>query len=63
MNIYDPNCEGNRSDCFAFCDGKCAVLNDTRFGRPCPFYKTKKQCEKEEKNRQERLMQHCGALD
>ena len=34
--------------CFAYKNGSCRALQDTDFGKkPCPFYKTVKQNEKE----------------
>ena len=39
-------------DCFALNEyGRCEVLNDVQFKGACPFYKTKKQYEKEEEER------------
>lgn len=35
-------CVEKKTDCFAYHDGKCVALSDTKFNRPCPFYKTRK---------------------
>lgn len=33
-------CHDYEVDCFAYCNGKCMCLSDTRFkDRHCPFYK------------------------
>jgi hypothetical protein len=34
-----------RSKCFANENGYCAILNDTFFKRPCPFFKTHEEYE------------------
>ena len=39
---------GNRS-CFAYAEGQCDCLSDTDVGGRCPFYKTKKQLEREQR--------------
>ena len=43
------SCEQQMKDCFAYeaDGGGCRVLRDTRFTRPCPFYKLKEQYERE----------------
>ena len=35
-----PKCEQNRRACTGNKAGRCAILHDTHFSRPCPFYKT-----------------------
>lgn len=35
-------CTTNMIDCFAYREGRCTCLADTR-GYKCPFYKTRKQ--------------------
>ena len=49
-------CEHGHYDCFARSNrGVCHALSDTHFGyRDCPFYKTKEQIDKEERERLER---------
>lgn len=48
--IIDPIC--NKNKCFACENGRCRVLVDNDFhGRPCPFFKTPKRLELEEKRR------------
>ena len=49
-------CEHGHYDCFARGkNGYCRALSDTDFGyRDCPFYKTKEQVEKEERERLQR---------
>lgn len=43
------HCVNNQTDCYAFCNGRCRVLNNGDFnGRKCPFYKNKEEKEKEE---------------
>ncbi len=32
-----PPCD--KTTCFAYADGRCRVLTDTRFKRDCPFFK------------------------
>lgn len=32
-------CRWNMTDCRAFRHGGCIALIDTKFNRPCPFYK------------------------
>ena len=32
-------CRDYFPDCFAYSNGHCMALNDTRFDKPCPFYK------------------------
>lgn len=44
-----PECRYKREDCFAYEYGMCAVLQDTIFSGPCPFYKSQEQYEKEVK--------------
>ena len=53
--VVAPPCLQNRADCFAWTKGKCACLNDTKFGRKkCPFYKPEKQRRAELKEREGR---------
>lgn len=40
-----PRCTQRRSKCFANENGYCAILNDTFFKRPCPFFKTHEEYE------------------
>ena len=42
-----PCSRENSRDCFANECGYCKALWDTEFTRPCPFYKTKAQYERE----------------
>lgn len=42
-----PKCRQELKDCFAYCEGRCICLNDTRFGYRCPFYKPFDQVSKE----------------
>lgn len=42
----NPPCEQKRSDCNRYHDGYCALLCDTHFNKPCPFYKKKEAGEK-----------------
>ena len=56
----------NKRDCFAYDRRRmaCLCLENTNFkGRPCPFYKTKEQNDKEcesAKQRYERLKKEAG---
>lgn len=44
----DPKCLAYHPDCFAFIDGHCKCLSDTRFrNNECPFYKTAEQVKRE----------------
>ena len=46
-------CDCNNRECFAHEDGKCHALVDTDFGgKPCPFFKTREQIDREEHKRQ-----------
>ena len=36
-------CSQKRVNCFAYVNGKCDCLNDTKFKRMCPFYKDRQQ--------------------
>ena len=36
-------CKQERSDCNLYNDGFCALLRDTDFNKPCPFYKKKEE--------------------
>ncbi len=36
----NPRCEQERYSCAMNKNGRCQILHDTRFKRPCPFYKT-----------------------
>lgn len=45
-----PVCRDGKADCFAFRDGKCSCLKDTRFNKVCPFYKSVKQVTEEDPN-------------
>lgn len=40
-----PTCTEKKKDCFAFCDGKCTVLQSPYTNKKCPFYKPKKEVE------------------
>ncbi len=43
MNLKQPQCHFV-TDCFAYRNGFCICLNDTKFkGGGCPFYKSKKR--------------------
>lgn len=35
----EPICVQDRRDCNRYNEGYCALLTDTRFNKPCPFYK------------------------
>ena len=37
---YHVICHQNRTECFAYAAGFCAVLRDGKFDKPCPFFKT-----------------------
>lgn len=41
------SCTQQRRDCFAYYLGKCTCLDDTEFKKPCPFYKSIVQHEKD----------------
>ena len=47
-----PKCANG--ECFACEGGRCVILKETNFRRPCPFFKTKAQLAEEEKKRIER---------
>ena len=36
-----PRCEQRRYACVKCIDGRCMILHDTHFRRPCPFYKSR----------------------
>lgn len=36
-------CHQNRRQCFAYRNGKCDCLNDTKFRKLCPFFKDRQQ--------------------
>lgn len=36
-------CRQKKYDCFAYCNGACKALGDTRFEYPCPFYKKEEE--------------------
>ncbi len=38
-NNKNPFCEQKRSDCNHNHDGRCVLLSDTHFNKPCPFHK------------------------
>ena len=45
--IYVP-CMQQRTNCFAFRpDGTCDCLIDTEFKKPCPFFTTKEEYQKQ----------------
>lgn len=49
-----PDCQNNK--CFGCDNGKCLILSDNDFkGRSCPFFKTQKQLDDEEKKRKRRM--------
>lgn len=51
--VHAPLCE--KSSCFGFFRGRCAVLCDNNFGeRVCPFYKTKEKKRQQEMKGRER---------
>lgn len=64
MKDIEPVClQKNTSDCFAYSDGKCAVLRNCDFkGRSCPFYKTKGRLEIE-KSKCEIRLKNLNLLD
>ncbi len=35
---YDPECMQCRDDCNGNVNGRCVILKDTYFDKPCPFY-------------------------
>ncbi len=35
-------CDQKMDDCFAYVAGGCRLLSNTRFQKPCPFYKSGK---------------------
>lgn len=52
--MIDPSC--TEIECFAYKSGCCSILRDNDFGkRKCPFYKTSKQRQMEQKRCRERL--------
>lgn len=42
-----PECIQKRFSCVACKSGRCQILHDTHFDRPCPFYKTQAALDKE----------------
>ena len=38
---YCPTCE--KEDCFGYEEGHCIALDDSRFKKGCPFFKTREQ--------------------
>ena len=48
MNKPFPMCSQHRFDCFACEMGRCVALIDTKFDKPCPFYKPLPQAAKGE---------------
>ena len=42
----DPVCLQDRKDCNRNKDGFCVLLRDTKFNKPCPFYKKAEKGEK-----------------
>lgn len=39
-----PMCRPQKTDCFAYSDGRCKALEDTHFkNNVCPFYKNKRK--------------------
>lgn len=36
-------CRWKMKDCRAYRNGGCLALSDTKFTRPCPFYKAKRR--------------------
>lgn len=53
-------CENNR--CFACESGYCTVLNDTKFEKNCPFFKTRERIKAEAERAKEitQLMERHG---
>lgn len=49
-------CRDAKIDCFGFGEfGRCKALDDTRFDKPCPFYKSARQCKFERMYAQAKL--------
>ena len=44
-----PECSQNRLDCMSNKKGCCVALNNTKFNKKCPFYKSRAQAEEERK--------------
>lgn len=42
-----PECSYPQKDCHSVSRGKCLILQDTNFKRPCPFYRSWRAVEKE----------------
>jgi hypothetical protein len=42
-----PECSQKRFSCVACKGGRCQILHDTHFDRPCPFYKTQAVLDRE----------------
>ena len=43
-NTFEKCYQSNKYDCAGCVDGKCHYLSETWFGgKPCPFFKTRKQ--------------------
>jgi len=38
-----PVCQQKQFTCAFYTEGKCVILNDTKFNRECPFKKTTRQ--------------------
>lgn len=58
--MYQPRCIQNRTDCFAISVfGHCSALDNTEFDKKCPFYKSKEQFDKEQKEA-EKWRKGCG---
>lgn len=49
-----PAC--NRTDCFANNEERCMILSKNDFNKPCPFFKTRGQVEKEKVEREIALL-------
>lgn len=45
-----PKCIQKQYNCFAFQNGRCLCLTNTKFKKKCSFYKTTQECEKGQKN-------------
>lgn len=46
-NKQNPICSRHEPTCAAYSKGRCKILHDTKFTRPCPFYKTWSQVRRE----------------
>ena len=47
LTSNSPVCLQQQIGCAFFTQGRCTILNDTRFNRPCPFKKTITQLHEE----------------